>query len=167
MLTCVCVLSPQFVRASPLPLWPCSVSVLFRCASCSSSVARGSCVCRSGSRPCPNVRRRRSSGTWPQWCWHGNRAPVTSCTGKTWRLFTRGGFVQITLSASEAAAFSSPSRNNFILYLAEIFTVSPFPQVCKFVFLLGHREPGEWADRPGGYSSLRGAAGQILWQCIS
>ncbi len=63
-----------------------------RCASCCSSVARGSCVCRSGSRPCRRGRRRRSPGTWPPWCWRGNHAPVTSCIGKTWRLFTRGGF---------------------------------------------------------------------------
>lgn len=41
-----------------------------------------------------------------------------------------------------------------------------FPQVCKLVFLLGYREPGEWAVSLGGYSSLCGAAGQILWQCI-
>lgn len=61
-----------------------------RCASCCSSVARGNCVCRSGSLPCRSVKRRRSFGTWPPWCCRGSRVLVTSCTGKIWRSSTRG-----------------------------------------------------------------------------
>lgn len=50
---------------------------------------------------------------------------------------------------------------------AENLSFCLFPQICKLIFLPGRRERRERAVSPGGYSSLRGAAGQILWQCIS
>lgn len=61
-----------------------------RCISCCCSVVRGSCVCRNGSCPCRRERGRRLWRTWPLWCWHGNHAHATSCTGGTWRLSIRG-----------------------------------------------------------------------------
>lgn len=138
-----------------------------RCASCYSSVVRGSCVCRSGSRLFQSARKRRSSGTWPTWCWHGNRAHVTSWTGKTLRLFTSGG-CWLTCRRSKDHHCFSPCA--FIIQLPQPLLKTSCllcPQICKPVFLLGHREPGEWAASIGDHSPLCGAVGQILWQCIS
>lgn len=167
--------------ASRLPFWPGGVQFA-RCASCCSSVARGNCVCRSGSLPCRTVRRRRSSGKWPPWCCHDSHAPATSCTGKTSRLYTRGGwclflnclnrFIYLFRDKTPRFSYSSYTCFEYNLYLLyfyqlKIITLSLFPQVCKPVFLLGYRKPGEWAVSLGGYPSLRGTAGQIFWQCIS
>lgn len=151
-----------------------------RCASCCSSVARGNCACRSGSLPCQTVKRRRSSGKWPPWCCHDNHAPATSCTGKTWRSFTKGwpcsscclpglchrgpcdALVAVAETAFCATFFLPPVCKSSIY---KIPVVLHFLQVCQPVFLPGYREPGEWAVSPGGHSSLRGTAGQILRQC--
>lgn len=161
----------------------CSVCVCFaRCASCCSSVARGNCACRSGSLPCQTVKRRRSSGKWPPWCCHDNRAPATSFIGKTWRSFTRGEPSLRVLPSGlclfvhyDPRLLPSPRHKLHFLQLIllhvckcstyKITAVLPSLQVCQLVFLPGYREPGKWVVSPGGHSSLRGTAGQILRQC--
>lgn len=54
-----------------------------------------------------------------------------------------------------------------VCLLLKIIPVPPFPQVRQSVFLFGCGAPGKWAVSPGGHSSLRGTARQILWQCTS
>lgn len=65
------------------------------------------------------------------------------------------------------AVYMTYNSSVYFYHLKVITVFKFFSQVCQLVFLLGHRGPGERAVRPGGYSSLRGAAGQILWQCTS
>ena len=90
---CVCVCVHVFMR-----LCVCVCACVFtcvcvrRCDSCCCSVGRGSCGYRSGSCPWRTERRRRSSGTWWRWWSRESRVPATSCTGETWRSFTKGPY---------------------------------------------------------------------------